>query len=121
MISYDLNIRCNTETLILPLIIEPIVENCIKHGRKGTSLLTIQIDVIQDENWIYIQIKDDGIGMTPEKIAQIKEMNTDTSIGLANLMKRLKLYYHESLNITSQPNIGTLISYKIPSAPIDFD
>ncbi len=121
MISYDLNIRCNTETLILPLIIEPIVENCIKHGRKGTSLLTIQIDVIQDESWIYIQIKDDGIGMTPEKIAQIKEMNTDTSIGLANLIKRLKLYYHESLNISSQPNIGTLISYKIPSAPIDFD
>lgn len=121
MISYDLNISCNTETMILPLIIEPIVENCIKHGRRGTSLLTIQIDVIQDENWIYIQIKDDGIGMTPEKIALIKEMKTDTSIGLANLIKRLKLYYHESLNISSRPNTGTLISYKIPAVPIDFD
>ncbi|MBU9727554.1 histidine kinase [Diplocloster modestus] len=119
MISYSINVNCNDSTKILPLMIEPIVENSVKHGRRGTQKLTIQIDVIQDDDWIYIQIQDDGAGISPERLEQIQEMNTQTSIGLANLIKRLKLYYNETLNIISEQGHGTTVSFRIPCHTAD--
>ncbi|MBU9736370.1 histidine kinase [Diplocloster agilis] len=119
MISYAINVNCDDSTKILPLMIEPIVENSVKHGRRGTHKLTILIDVIQDDGWIYIQIQDDGAGISPERLEQIRQMNTQTSIGLANLIKRLKLYYNETLNIISEQGQGTTVSFRIPCHAAD--
>lgn len=117
-IAYSINCDCDEKNKILPLMIEPVVENSVKHGRAGSKVLKIMVDIIQNENWLYIQVQDNGKGITEERLKEINEMGDEKSIGLANLNKRLKLWYNETLTIHSTGNEGTTVSFRIPISGI---
>ena len=111
-------IHCNClddPVKILPLSIEPLVENAVKHGRNKEKTLEIRVDIIREEAWVYIQVQDNGMGMTKERIHEIQGMSDEKSIGLANLKRRLQMYYREELFICSEPEEGTTISFRIPA------
>lgn len=111
-------IHCNCmddQVKILPLSIEPLVENAVKHGRNKEKVLEIRIDIIREEEWVYVQVQDNGTGMTEERICEIQGMSDEKSIGLANLKRRLQMYYREELLICSEPDEGTTISFRIPA------
>ena len=104
---------------VIKLILQPLVENAIEHGihdDKG------EIEIIgkQNENYIILQIKDDGYGITNEKLDQIYKSFHDDSIhegvGLKNVYQRVKIYYGEEadLKIESLFDEGTIISIYIP-------
>lgn len=115
LIVHSINCNCmERQVKILPLTIEPLVENSVKHGRDKNKILEIQLDIIQDDEWIYIQVQDNGLGMSPEQIRKIQNMSDEKSIGLANLRKRLMMYYREELCIQSIEGTGTTISFRIP-------
>ena len=94
------------------LIIQPLVENSIKHGilkKRDNGCVKIIIKKIGKD--IEITIEDDGVGIEQTIIdnldKQIKE-----NIGLKNVHQRLKLLYGEGLNIKKLEQ-GTRIEFKI--------
>ena len=94
------------------LIIQPLVENSIKHGilkKRDNGCVKIIIKKIGKD--IEVIIEDDGIGIEQTIIdnldKQIKE-----NIGLKNVHQRLKLLYGEGLNIKKLEQ-GTRIEFKI--------
>lgn len=95
------------------LIIQPLVENSIKHGllpkREGGSVF-IGIKKIEN-NHIKITVKDDGVGIPQEIINSIDDVDIK-SIGLKNVHARLKLLYGKGLEIKRLAQ-GTEINYDI--------
>lgn len=94
------------------LIIQPLVENSVKHGllkkREGGF---VKISIKKIENDLFISIEDNGIGIEQTIIDNLdKEINEN--IGLKNVHQRLKLLYGEGLEIKKLEQ-GTKISFKI--------
>lgn len=95
---------------VLPsLIIQPIVENAIKHGltpkpQGGTVVLRTW----KEEKNVFISIEDDGIGFDPETVDVTK------SVGLENVRLRLHHMVGGSLQIESVPGHGTIVTIRIP-------
>ncbi len=112
------------ECEILPLLLQPIVENSILHGlerAKYEGHIDIEVNTEGDELLI-ITIKDNGFGMTEEKLAELKEHinipvhKPNMSIGLYNISQRIKLFYGEAygLEIDSRPMEGTSVTLTLP-------
>lgn len=98
-------------------ILQPIVENSIKHGfdkmrKKGI----INVKAIRHDTEIVFTIKDNGCGMTEEQIQAVYTMTgkETNGIGLGNIDRRLKLLSGEGLEIESIPKQGTTIVFKVP-------
>ncbi|SHK21911.1 sensor histidine kinase [Tepidibacter formicigenes] len=106
-IQEDINIK------IPNLIIQPLVENSIKHGiLKGEGKGTVKIKIIKIENnKVKISIEDDGIGISQDIIRNIYKGNIrENKIGLSNVHNRLKLIYGKGVNI-ERLDKGTKISF----------
>lgn len=116
-IIYDIpdNINCK----LPPLILQPIVENAIKHGVLGKiEGGKVEIIAYKEENCIKLIVKDDGVGIPEEKLNSLleKDPNRD-SIGLINVNERLKNKYGDQygLDIKSEVDKGTIITMIIPN------
>ena len=74
-ITYDIQCEVNAEaTMILPLIIQPIIENAFIHGlegKQGAGHIICQLTK-QDQK-LCIMVSDDGLGMTEGKLEKLKE------------------------------------------------
>ncbi|MBM7866079.1 GAF domain-containing protein [Heliobacterium gestii] len=113
---------------IPPLLLQPLVENALRHGllplRDGGSV-TIRARRQADDH-IDISVEDDGVGMTPEKVAQLLVRNGATAgaasggIGLRNVHERLCSIYGPDygLRIESKPGLGTICALRIPDKDI---
>ncbi len=125
-VNYTLNIpeyMDLEEYQILPLLLQPIVENAILHGLEETEnngQICIDVRAKEDE-YLLIDIFDNGLGMTEEELLsltdsiQVRKKST-ASIGLYNINQRIKLFYGEAygMEIKSHPNEGTLVSLTLP-------
>lgn len=119
--SYEINIARDIEDEKVPrLLIQPLIENSVKHGFQDKETLNISIFGFSHENHIYIGIYDDGGGMAPEKLEAIQksmkeEMNIQNAFGLHNLYQRLRLMYGENADMRVNSFDGnTNIIIKIP-------
>lgn len=128
--SIDLQLSIDEKLKKYPVIkflLQPIVENCLKHGKsKDKDKLTIHISSEIKHNEIVIQIRDDGKGMSKDKLDQLNEAlqlplmqyreEKKNSIGLQNINSRLRLYYGEQycLSIDSVEQQYTCVTIKIP-------
>lgn len=122
-VSYQILEKCETEYLkIMPLIIQPVVENAFVHGletKEGEGQIRI---IVEKKDSLIIEIIDDGIGIPRDKLEEINENLNDfrkltrSNIGLSNVNQRIKLLYGEEygLYIESEENIGTKVIIKIP-------
>ena len=101
------------EHLVPSMILQPLVENSIKHGLadkiEGGS---IYIRSRCAEHRVVIEIEDDGVGM-PQAGASL---SSGTGIGMINVSERLQVVYSDAAEITveSQPGRGTLIRLVLP-------
>jgi two-component system LytT family sensor kinase len=97
------------------LIIQPLVENSIKHGiLEGSGYGTVKIAVKKHNlKDVIIIVEDDGIGIPNHIINSVYSNNIkENKIGLANVNNRLKLIYNSGL-IIERLNTGTKISFII--------
>lgn len=96
------------------LIIQPLVENAIKHGiLKGSGSGTVRIVVTpESQAFVRISVEDDGVGISPEAIERLKTRSSESRVGLSNVDSRLRLIYQRGLEIERlQP--GTRISFVV--------
>jgi two-component system sensor histidine kinase YesM len=122
-ISYSIYSEVSRDYRILPLIIQPIVENAFVHGIESSKTNGhISIKVTYVNNNVIITVKDNGQGISEEKMAVIHEKleKSDTSsgksIGLTNVNKRIKMYHGDEygLKIFSKENEGTTVQVILP-------
>lgn len=112
--------------MILKFVLQPLVENTILHAFSlEVEEPTIEISVYKENENIVIDISDNGIGMTPEKIVEIYESrqakNGMNSVGFANVNERIKMHFGEEyfIKINSQLNCGTKVSVTIPMKKLE--
>jgi two-component system sensor histidine kinase YesM len=112
---------------ILKLTLQPLVENALYHGIKNKregGMITVRARCAADD-LVLLEVQDDGVGLTPYKLARIQEaMNDDTDdfsfkesgFGLENVHKRIKLYYGKQYGLTihSRYQEGTRVTVAIP-------
>jgi sensor histidine kinase YesM len=105
----------------IKLILQPIIENAIHHGVKDNiDEGVIRITCKCLESGIRFIIEDNGIGMGPERLQELRlnihKRKERRRIGLYNIQTRLKLYYGESgkLLISSVKNKGTEVTIELP-------
>ena len=96
-------------------MIEPIVENAINHGvlPKSEGGL-IEIIIREEPRMLLFTIKDNGIGMQAETVAQVMKRELGEGVGLYNINTRLHKLYGKGLTINSRPGFGTEVSWSIP-------
>lgn len=114
------------DCLTIKLIVQPIVENAILHGMAAIDDEgEITISAYSQAGDLYIDVEDNGLGMTEEQqtkllhgpVIESDQMNTGGSgIGVANVNERIKLYFGEKygLQIISVPDEGTLVRIHLP-------
>jgi len=101
---------------IIPLSIQPIVENAIKHGlyEKGDAGGTVILKTRESDDAWGISIRDNGIGFDPEKTKKEIEAGTRDSTGLYNLIFRLENMMGAKVDLKSAPGAGTEVNIHIP-------
>lgn len=111
------------DVAIPALTLQPIIENAVIHAvEPSVDGGAISIQVINKDEYVLVQIKDDGMGMSAEKITQIlmeHQVQTEghsTGIGFSNVVKRLRLFYERDdiITIESTLGCGTTVLLKIP-------
>jgi two-component system, sensor histidine kinase YesM len=123
-IDYEINNYLDIDDYkVLPMIIQPIVENSVIHGLE-TKLGPgkICIDLRKEEDILKVTVADNGIGMDDSRLKKIRrsleeqEYDPNRRVGLRNVYQRIKLRYGEQygLEISSEINKGTKISILIP-------
>jgi len=128
ILDYKIEVDEDTSTnTVLKLILQPVVENAIYHGIKNKrSGGTVTVRAKQkNENEILLEVEDNGIGFTPEKLALVQaELNDDSGnvklesgYGIDNVNKRIKLYYGKQFGLTIQSEymVGTCVTLLIPA------
>lgn len=127
-----MEIKVDDETIyenqILKFTLQPLVENAIFHGiePKGTGHILIHAYLVPCENAkpdIRIDVRDDGVGMSPEKTEEILYSNKENSadffreLGVSNVHKRLQYEFGAAygISIDSKVDEYTLMSIRIPS------
>ncbi|MDD3204979.1 MAG: histidine kinase [Lachnospiraceae bacterium] len=126
-LTYEWNIDEDTLHAMIPKIsIQTLVENSITHGISGDiDHINIYIRTYMEGDQLLIKVRDDGIGIAPEKLNELKEafansdLNTHKSlgIGLMNLSSRIHILYDEPASLSIESNLGyyTLVTLSIPT------
>lgn len=148
IVNYD--IAQDVQDALIPrMIIQPLVENAVKHGlekclRKAS--LTIGGRRNYSDDTLVLWIYDTGVGMTQERLHYVRQslqdspyapesdslkhidFQPDSNIGLYNVNSRINLYYGDPyrLHIDSEEDVGTNVQIKIPfntkaSSPMSSD
>ncbi|MEK3724116.1 cache domain-containing sensor histidine kinase [Paenibacillus sp. FSL H8-0034] len=135
--KFRLDIRIAGEILqcsIIPLVLQPIVENSINHGFQDYGrTMNIEIEGIwTGDEEILIRITDDGVGMTLDKQEELRALlvvaDSDKyklekldepagkGLGLKNIAERIKLHYGERYYLSVRPGVenGTTVEILIP-------
>jgi len=109
---------------VLKLILQPLVENAIYHGikpKRGPGRIDIVARI--EEQRLYIQVSDNGIGILGDRLAELREMleqtgnrTIETGFGLYNVHERIRLTYGDPYGLTIESSVGkgTIIEVCLP-------
>lgn len=120
-IFYQIDQNTLNDYLVIPLIIQPIVENSFIHGiepKEGRGEISIVVN--EDEENLHIEIKDNGTGIKVETLNHLKNIlnkeEDSDRIGLNNVNQRIKYMYGKEfgLSIDSIEGIGTVVEILLP-------
>lgn len=114
------------ECWVPSMILQPLVENAVNHGIRNIDWegkILLEITGLEDN--ILIRVKDNGKGMSEERIREVLdgcmedtgEQSDSTGVGMNNVISRLELYYDKKnlVEINSPgENMGTEIILTLP-------
>jgi two-component system LytT family sensor kinase len=101
-----------------PLVLQPLVENAVKHGIAhkqlgGDVVIRARVERIKDEGrQLVITIEDTGAGATPQAL----QRGRSAGVGLRNVERRLECQYGTaaSVSIRTTPGEGTVVDIRLP-------
>lgn len=105
--------------MICKFTLQPFLENSILHGLSAdTPEVFISIQVLYGDDTVVIFIEDNGAGMSPETLAQLRHaidnkiINYEKHFGISNVSSRISnpLYGNGSVRIDSNPGNGTYVT-----------
>ncbi|OFW16126.1 MAG: hypothetical protein A3F70_02855 [Acidobacteria bacterium RIFCSPLOWO2_12_FULL_67_14] len=102
-----------TELIVPSMILQPLVENSIKHGlARKIGPGSIVIRSWREPGLVVLEVEDDGMGFLTDRLDE----PMSTGIGLANVRERLRVIYGATsqLTLTSEPGAGTRVRLEIP-------
>lgn len=111
-------------TYIPPFLIQPLVENSIKHGiskKKEGGKIHVKLENADDK--VKISVEDDGMGVTPERLEEIfrpavveKEDAPRRGIGVLNVKERVMAIFgsESKFEMKSKAGEGTSVSFYLP-------
>jgi sensor histidine kinase YesM len=109
--------------LVLNLVLQPLVENAVIHGIGGIERPGRVVIVAGIEDGILrLAVEDDGVGMSAQKLALIREglaaEGEDGDSGMRNVQRRVRIFYGEpwGLTVQSAPDHGTRVEISLPVA-----
>src|SRR5262245_52535747 len=117
-LQVDKQISPQTLDVIVPsMILQPLIENSIKHGlarKVGGGRITIR--TLMSHGHTVIEVLDDGLGMSEERLGHA----LGEGIGLSNVNERLQTIYGANyhLKLTSAPGKGTCARVEIPELTV---
>lgn len=114
--SYELS---DVENLMVPkLLLQPLVENAIRHGiRKGSNSGMVYLSIKKEQGEFLFKVVDNGIGISEEQLALMMDesaIEQNNGVGVTNVRKRLRKIYNRDLKIESKIGLGTTIQFTIP-------
>ena len=112
-VVYDIQ---TTDFSILPLTVQPIVENAIRHGihERGESGGTVVVRTAErDDAWV-ITVEDDGVGFDVAAYRDGIASGQKDSTGIRNILFRLEKVMGASMEIESEIGVGTTVTITLP-------
>ncbi|SDB10889.1 sensor histidine kinase [Butyrivibrio sp. INlla16] len=124
ILSYEIDVPETIYDYVIPKItIQPVVENALYHGiknrRGGGKIIVTGGDLGE---FIQITVKDDGMGISDERLVSIREnLKSDkpednTIYGLYNINERIRLSFGDEygVGIDSTEGVGTIVNIRLP-------
>lgn len=123
------------DTLVPAFVIQPIVENAVRHGMSDDDALRIDVTVHQDgEDAILIAVADNGVGMdegTAARLFDERSARPDASspqgggagVAMHNISERIHRFYgpHSYTRVESAPGKGTKVLLHLDLSESIFD
>ncbi len=121
ILEYSMEIDRSLAKAMLPkLTLQPLVENALYHGIKlKRAKGMIRIAAWREGDHVVLQVADNGVGMTAQRLAQLRgamESDQRVGFGLSAVNQRLRLQFgpQYGLEITSREGEGTAVTARIP-------
>lgn len=104
------------------MLLQPLAENAVIHGLENLREGTLYISAHAQEDDLLVIVQDDGEGMDPERLEEIRRLLAEEApeggqIGLRNIHRRIRLSCGEQygLTIDSAPRSGTKVTVRLPA------
>ena len=122
-LSLTINVPDELKDIPVPaFMVQPIVENSVRHARHSDGTLNITITVHAEGNDLYIVIADDGVGMTEEQRQNIMHAKSTSGLGIAvrNINDRVTGYFApgSKMSYESEQGKGTTVNLYLKDALI---
>ena len=113
------------EVLVPSFLVQPIVENSVRHAMREEGPLNIDIHVATDGRDVLIAVADDGLGMDEEAAERLldptsttQNNGSGTGIALRNVAERIERFYGvgSGIEIMSKPGEGTVVTLRLADA-----
>lgn len=124
ILEYEIRVPEELNRYLIPKItIQPLVENALYHGIKNKrGVGKIVISGKEEEDHFSIRIEDNGIGITKERLLQVREgienkiLTGHDIYGLYNVNERIRLNFGEKYGIFIESSYGdgTVVSIFLP-------
>lgn len=118
--SFEVDYQIDNELLeyrIIHFILQPIVENAIKHGfvEPGEDEHQLVISVHAEHDALYLKVTDNGMGMSVTQQQRLL-LAESSGYGIRNVNERIKLYYGSAygLELISEAMVGTSVIIRLP-------
>lgn len=109
------------EIAVPALLIQPLIENAIRHGlfnKVGPG--TVSLTITEGEDFIRIVVEDDGIGMSDDQVYHMMHREDGKGVGIKNIRKRVESYPRASFLIDSELEKGTRCILFLPKDVLKF-
>jgi two-component system, sensor histidine kinase ChiS len=115
--SYEIDSSLHLTQIYIPgLLIQPLVENAIRHGifeKEGNGHIQLTINRLDDS--LFIQIIDNGVGMSTGQVHRLLDGTIEhKGIGFSNVLRRVCEMKNGNVTIHSAEGEGTTVSITIP-------
>lgn len=125
-LTVEVNSQKDAENCLVPVfILQPLVENSIKHGLDTCHQGHIEVELKIENSDLSIRVQDDGRGIPPASLKILQDwlnepdiqIANDEHIGIRNINNRIRLIYGDkgTFTIDSPPEGGTVIHIILPN------